>query len=117
MIEDAIPIAVNAKGQSKSARETFSINNQKLREKSELSKEERHKERATRKRKIKAHLKHKELSKKEKRRDQGVAMHDRFEMRQVNKKKTDKGKKDSAKEEGPQHKKNDMKSAKFFSRL
>lgn len=82
-----------------------------------MSKEERHKERATRKRKIKAHLKHKELSKKEKRRDQGVAMHDRFEMRQVNKKKTEKGKKDSAKEDGPQHKKNDMKSAKFFSRL
>jgi hypothetical protein len=117
MIEDAIPIAVNAKGQSKSARETFSINNQKLREKSELSKEERHKERATRKRKIKAHLKHKELTKKEKRRDQGVAMHDRFEARQVNKKNTEKGKKDSAKEEGPQNKRNDMKSAKFFSRL
>ncbi len=69
MIEDAIPIAVNATGQSKSSREVFSINNQKLREKSELSKEERHKERATRKRKIKAHLKHKEVSKKEKRRD------------------------------------------------
>jgi hypothetical protein len=34
-----------------------------------LSKEERHRERATRKRKIKAHLKHKELNKKEKRRD------------------------------------------------
>jgi U3 small nucleolar RNA-associated protein MPP10 len=81
MIEDAIPIAVNVKGQSKSARETFSINNQKLREKSELSKEERHRERATRKRKIKSHLKHKELNKKEKRRDQGVAMHDRFEQR------------------------------------
>jgi hypothetical protein len=27
MIEDAIPIAVNASGQSKSSREVFSINN------------------------------------------------------------------------------------------
>ncbi len=61
MIEDALPIAVST-GQSKSAREVFSINNQKLREKTELSKEERHKERQTRKRKIKAHLKHKEIT-------------------------------------------------------
>ena len=93
MIEEALPIAVNMRGQSKSARETFSINNQKLREKSELSKEERHKERATRKRKIKAHLKHKELTKKEKRRDQGVAMHDRFEQRHLTKKSLEKAKK------------------------
>ena len=119
MIEDAIPIAVNSKGQSKSARETFSINNQKLREKSELSKEERHRERATRKRKIKAHLKHKELGKKEKRREQGVAMHDRFEQRHIIKKadKAKASKKDSGKEEGPKNKSNDLKSAKFFSRL
>lgn len=41
-------------------------------------------------------------------------MHDRFEMRQVSKKAA-KEKKDSAKEEGG--KKNEMKSAKFFSRL
>lgn len=115
MIEDAIPIAVNAKGQSKSAREVFSINNQKLREKSELSKEERHKEHATRKRKIKAHLKHKELSKKEKRREQGVAMHDRFELRQVSKKDKAKAVKDSKEDGG--NKKNEMKSAKFFSKL
>jgi hypothetical protein len=46
-------------------------------------------------------------------------MHDRFEQRQVNKKKpTEKaGKKDSAKEEGAKNKSNDLKSAKFFSRL
>lgn len=64
MIEDAIPIAVST-GQSKSAREVFSINAQKMREKSELTKEERRQERATRKRKIKSHLKHKEIERKE----------------------------------------------------
>lgn len=42
-------------------------------------------------------------------------MHDRFEMRQVSKRK-EKNKKDSAKEEGPS-KKNEMKSSKFFSKL
>jgi hypothetical protein len=68
MIEDALPISVST-GQNKSAREVFSINAQKLREKSELSKEERYKERQTRKRKIKSHLKHKELKQKEKKRD------------------------------------------------
>lgn len=81
MIEDALPISVST-GQNKSAREVFSINAQKLREKSELSKEERYKERQTRKRKIKSHLKHKELQQKEKKRDQGLAMHlDNFEAR------------------------------------
>ena len=85
MIEDALPIAVST-GQSKSAREVFSINNQKLREKSELTKEEKRHERATRKRKIKAHLKHKEINQKEKKRSQGVAMNDRFESRQLVKK-------------------------------
>ena len=80
-----------------------------------MSKEERHRERATRKRKIKAHLKHKELNKKEKRRDQGVAMHDRFEQRQVTKKAAEKAKKDSKDQDTG--KKNEMKSAKFFSKL
>lgn len=62
----------------------FSIHDQKLRDKSELTKEERRKERATRKRKIKEHLHHKELAKKEKRRDQGVGMlADRFAMKDV----------------------------------
>jgi hypothetical protein len=44
MIEEALPISVST-GQNKSAREVFSINAQKLRDKSELSKEERHRER------------------------------------------------------------------------
>jgi hypothetical protein len=85
LLEDALPVSVSV-GNSKSAREVFSINNQKLREKSELSKEERRKERATRKRKIKSHLKAKEVAKKEKKRDAGLAMHDKFEMRQIAKK-------------------------------
>ena len=111
MIEDAIPIAVST-GQSKSAREVFSINAQKLREKSELTKEERRHERATRKRKIKAHLKAKELTQKEQKRSAGVAMNDRFEQRHINKKAA--AKKGEAEEKG---KKGEMKSAKFFSKL
>lgn len=109
MIEDAIPISVSI-GQNKSAREVFSINQQKLREKSELSKEERRKERATRKRKIKSHLKHKELTKKEQKRNIGMAMNDRFEMKQVKKK-------DQKKEEKEKGSKNDLKSSKFFKKL
>lgn len=117
MIEDALPISVST-GQNKSAREVFSINNQKLREKSELSKEERRQERATRKRKIKTHLKRKEIERKEQKRSQGVAMNnDRFEMRHLAKKAAANQKKQAG--EGPAvgSKKNDMKSSKFFSRL
>jgi U3 small nucleolar RNA-associated protein MPP10 len=45
LLEDALPITVS-KGQTKSAREIFSVNALSLREKTELSKEDRHKERA-----------------------------------------------------------------------
>ena len=73
-----------------------------------MSKEEKRKERAQRKRKIKAHMKHKEVHTKEKKRDQGVAMGgDRFEMKQV--------KKMEAQKEGK--KKGEMKSSKFFKNL
>jgi len=82
MIEEKLPINVS-NGQSKTAREVFTIHAKKLRDKSELTKEERRKERATRKRKIKEHLKHKELGKKEQRRNMGMAMHDRFEAKDV----------------------------------
>lgn len=44
-------------------------------------------------------------------------MHDRFEMRQVSKKNAEKAKKKEGKDENAPSKKNDMKSAKFFSRL
>ena len=49
MLEEALPINVS-KGNVKSAREIFSVNPQGLREKTELTKEEKRKERAKRKR-------------------------------------------------------------------
>ena len=52
MLEDAIPIGVST-GKVKSAGEVFSVNKLALREKSELTKEEKRKERAKRKRQIK----------------------------------------------------------------
>lgn len=58
MMEDAIPINVS-QGQTRSAREVFSINHSKLREKTELTKEEKRQDRAHKKRKIKTHLKKK----------------------------------------------------------
>ena len=45
MLEDALPINVS-KGRTKSARETFAVNALAMREKTELSKEEKRKERA-----------------------------------------------------------------------
>lgn len=53
MLEEAVPISV-ATGGTKSAREVFSVDAKGLREKTELTKEEKRKERAARKRKIKA---------------------------------------------------------------
>lgn len=83
-----------------------------------MTKEERRKERATRKRKIKSHLKHKEIVQKEKKRASGIAMNDKFELKQLHKK-AQKEKK-VAKEDGESKRggsKNEMKSAKFFSKL
>lgn len=88
-----------------------------MREKSELSKEERRQERATRKRKIKSHLKHKETERKEVKRAQGIAMNDRFEMRHLQKKAAAQKKSAKDDEGAVGSKKNDMKSSKFFSRL
>jgi len=120
MLEDAIPINVS-QGQTKSAREVFTIIDSKLRDKGELTKEEKHRERAHRKRKIKSHLKHKADHKKDERRAMGMAQTDRFEMKDV-KRKMDKKK---TKEDGgaavgdkdPKSSKNEMKSSKFFKRL
>lgn len=124
LIEDALPLAVNTAGQTKSAREVFSISAQKLRgqRSQELSKEERRAERATRKRKIKAHLKQKENGKKEKKREAGIAMKgDRFEMRQMVKKQQNNAasdKKSKGAESGAEKgSKNEMKSSKFFSKM
>lgn len=86
MIEESLPISLS-QAQTKTAREVFSIHDQKLREKSELTKEEKRQERATRKRKIKGHLKKKELDQKEKRRELGVGLlADRFAMKDVKRK-------------------------------
>lgn len=82
-MEEAIPIGVST-GNTKSAREVFEINPKALRDKDELSKEERRRERAHRKRSIKTHLKHKETNRKEKNREQGLGLvGDRFLVKQV----------------------------------
>ncbi|CDW79839.1 UNKNOWN [Stylonychia lemnae] len=122
MIEESLPIQIS-QAQTKSARETFSIHDQKLREKTELTKEERRKERATRKRKIKTHLHKKELVQKEKKREMGVGMLvDRFAMKDI-KRKQDKKKKmkegavDEKDSKSKGGNKNEMKSSKFFKRM
>jgi hypothetical protein len=75
-------------GNTKTAREVYTIASNKLREKTELTKEEKRKERANKKRKIKTHLKNKEVTKKEHKRELGVAMlTDRFNAKDVNRKK------------------------------
>ena len=103
MLEDALPINVS-RGQTKSARETFAVNALAMREKTELSKEEKRKERAQRKRQIKQSLKAKASYRKEKLREQGIAMAEKFAVkdaqRQMEKmnKKLKKGKKEGAPE-------------------
>jgi hypothetical protein len=81
-MEEAIPIGVSS-GFTKSAREVFTVNPKAMRDKAELTKEEKQKERAHRKRQIKSHLKHKEIRIKEKIRDQGLGQADRFALKQV----------------------------------
>jgi U3 small nucleolar RNA-associated protein MPP10 len=80
MLEDAVPIHVS-KGATKSAKEVFAVNALAMREKTELTKEEKRKERASRKRQIKASLKAKATFKKEKMREQGIAMAEKFAVR------------------------------------
>ena len=82
MLEDAIPIGVS-KGNVKSAHEVFSVNKLALREKTELTKEEKRKERAKRKRQIKASNKAKATFKKEKLREEGLALAEKFAVREV----------------------------------
>lgn len=54
-LEEAIPIGVSTGG-TKSAREVFTIAPKNMRDKSELTKEEKTRERAHRKRQIRSHL-------------------------------------------------------------
>ena len=81
-MEEAIPIGVSSSF-TKSAREVYTVNPKAMRDKAELTKEEKQKERAHRKRQIKSHLKHKEIRIKEKIRDQGLGQSDRFALKQV----------------------------------
>ena len=71
-MEEAIPIGVST-GTTKSAREVFTADPKAMREKDELTKEEKKKERAHRKRSIRTHLKNKEIRIKEKNREKGIA--------------------------------------------
>ena len=65
-----------------------------MRNREELTKEERQKERAHRKRKIKEHLQHKELVRKEKNRELGVSLSgDRFAEKAMREKLAQKKKK------------------------
>jgi len=65
MLEDAIPIDVS-KGKLRTAGEVFNVRDARaLREKTELTKEEKRKERASKKRKVKAAFKAKATHKKE----------------------------------------------------
>ena len=73
MLEDAIPIEVS-KGKLKTSREVFTVDPRAMREKSELTKEEKRKERASKKRKVKAAFKAKATQVKEKNREQGLAL-------------------------------------------
>mmetsp|Transcript_10546 Transcript_10546/g.17694 ORF Transcript_10546/g.17694 Transcript_10546/m.17694 type:complete len:164 (+) Transcript_10546:966-1457(+) len=123
-MEEAIPIGVNMSGGgTKTAREILSIDKSALQEKDELTKEERRKERMQKKRKIKSHLHHKEITKKEKNREKGIAqIGDRFMVRQVQQQ-LDKKKKSEKKNRelglSPQEAKssNAYKSGNFFKSL
>jgi len=81
MLEEAVPIGVG-KGTTKSAHEVFHIDAKGLREKGELSKEEKRKERAQKKRKIKAGQKARATHKKEELRSQGIALSEKFALRE-----------------------------------
>lgn len=81
-LEDALPIQVS-KGQTKSAREVFQLQHTSLREKTELSKEERNAERASKKRKIKTSAHNRTIHKKEQLRQQGLQLAERFVVKET----------------------------------
>ena len=83
LLEDAVPITVSS-GKQKTSREVFTVDPLALREKSELTKEEKRKERAAKKRKIKATFKAKAIQKKEQLREQGLALAQKFAVRETN---------------------------------
>jgi U3 small nucleolar RNA-associated protein MPP10 len=108
MMEDKTPIIVS-EAQTKSAKEIYSKDIDKLAEKDELTKEEKKAARLRKKRKIRTHLKKKEIKHKERLRKQDMAMNEKFESRHQNKKqKVTEDKTES---------KNEHKSTKFFAKM
>jgi U3 small nucleolar RNA-associated protein MPP10 len=104
-LEEAVPIAIGA-GMTKSARENFSVKNMRsMRDKAELTKEEAQLEHRQRKRKIKLSKKAKTTELKEKRRREGIALAERFAVKETQRKmerqaKKGKGAKDGEEKEG-----------------
>ena len=94
-----------------------------MRDKAELTKEERKRERAHRKRQIAEHLKKKEITKKEKNREQGLAqLGDKHLVKQVKeqmqkKKKGEKKNKELGIGQDADKNKNEFKSGKFFNKM
>ena len=73
-----------SEGNTKTAREVFTIEASAMREKAELTKEEKREERRRRKRQIKSHLHHKSIKHKEGNRAKGIAQGgDRFMAKQL----------------------------------
>ena len=109
MIEDKTPI-IMSEAQTKSAKEIYDKKIDDLADKEELTKEEKHALRLKRKRKIRVHLHNVEIKKKEKRRKFDMISNEKFEARQINKKKgTPKDEKSESK--------NEHKSNKFFAKM
>ena len=82
LLEDAIPIDVS-KGKQRTTREVFTVDPLALREKTELTKEEKRRERNSKKRKVKATFKAKATQQKELRREQGIALASKFAVRET----------------------------------
>ena len=118
-LEEALPISV-ARGNVKTAHEVFSVNPLLLRDKSELTKEEKRKERAKRKRQIKASFKAKTIHKKEKMREEGLALAEKFAVRETKRqmeKMGKKGKKNKGGDDGEKQSRRVGSSATVFKNL
>lgn len=93
-LEEAIPINVS----NSNLQPLLKIDPKQMRDKEELTKEEKRQERAAKKRHIRGHLHKKEIKQKEERRKKGLAqVGDRFLMQSLNKKKVDSKKENNEK--------------------
>ena len=119
MLEDALPIAVGS-GQTKSASEVFRLKHKDLRNRVELTKEERSAERSKIKRKVKATQHQKAIERKEKLRQQGLQLAERFVVKEAKRhmeKIKNKNKKASQKGQVEGEGRRTNSSAKVFSNL